>query len=260
MKIFKELLLISIAIFSSISVFSQNVGETAPDFTFQDTDGNNFTLSDHRGKVVFMFFFGNTCPSCLSVGGKTQSDINAVFESDENFVAVGLDMWDGTSNVASVSGFKSQTGIQYPLLIKAGSAGTAYGTVYDRLLVVDQDGILRHKRNTAAANDISTVIGVIEEYLLMSDIEDESFQEPSIGLFPNPVTDIARLGISLKEKQNVELLVYNSLGQLRYRTEFNLPAGISELDLDLSVLENGIHFYRLITSLREELTGKFVKR
>ncbi len=40
--------------------YALNVGEMAPDFTLQDTDGNWHTLSDYEGKVVFLFFMGAT--------------------------------------------------------------------------------------------------------------------------------------------------------------------------------------------------------
>ncbi len=41
-----------------LSVFAVNIGETAPDFTLKQYQGENVTLSDYRGKVVYLFFFG----------------------------------------------------------------------------------------------------------------------------------------------------------------------------------------------------------
>ena len=42
-----------------------NIGDTAPDFTLPDGDGNDWTLSDHRGKViVLMFYPGDDTPVC----------------------------------------------------------------------------------------------------------------------------------------------------------------------------------------------------
>lgn len=42
-----------------------NVGDTAPDFTLPDGEGNNWTLSDHHGKVVVLMFYpGDDTPVC----------------------------------------------------------------------------------------------------------------------------------------------------------------------------------------------------
>ena len=40
-------------------------GQMAPDFTLQDIDGQNFTLSSLRGKTVVLDFWGSWCPWCL---------------------------------------------------------------------------------------------------------------------------------------------------------------------------------------------------
>ena len=41
-----------------------NVGETAPAFTAQTTGGEDVSLSDFRGKVVLLDFWGAWCPPC----------------------------------------------------------------------------------------------------------------------------------------------------------------------------------------------------
>jgi peroxiredoxin len=40
------------------------LGETAPDFTAHTTDGGSLTLSDLRGSVVLLDFWGAWCPPC----------------------------------------------------------------------------------------------------------------------------------------------------------------------------------------------------
>lgn len=43
-----------------------DVGETAPDFTAHTTDGQEITLSEYRGFVVLIDFWGAWCPPCRS--------------------------------------------------------------------------------------------------------------------------------------------------------------------------------------------------
>lgn len=248
--------------FSFPALAQVDVGESAPNFSFTSSDGEEFTLSEHRGKVVFIFLFGNTCPSCLSVGNKTETQINGVFKSNENFVAVGLDMWNSSSSVASVSSFKSQTGITYPLLVKAGNMGSAYGSTYDRLLVIDQNGILKHKGTRGANADISTVVNVIMENLTTSGAGNlsETSKNKIIGVFPNPSFGDIQLRIALSDEGPVKLKVYNSLGQIVLDREELFDPGINDIELSSSFTSPGIHFYKLELQTGELLTGKFIIR
>lgn len=42
-----------------------NIGDTAPNFTLKDGSGNDWALSDHKGKtVVLMFYPGDDTPVC----------------------------------------------------------------------------------------------------------------------------------------------------------------------------------------------------
>ena len=44
-----------------------NIHDIAPNFTLKDGDGNDWTLSDHRGKtVVLLFYPGDNTPVCTA--------------------------------------------------------------------------------------------------------------------------------------------------------------------------------------------------
>jgi peroxiredoxin len=42
-----------------------NIGQKAPEFSIKDESGKLVKLSDFRGKVVFLNFWGTWCPSCV---------------------------------------------------------------------------------------------------------------------------------------------------------------------------------------------------
>jgi len=42
-----------------------NIGQKAPEFSIKDESGRLVKLSDFRGKVVFVNFWGTWCPSCV---------------------------------------------------------------------------------------------------------------------------------------------------------------------------------------------------
>jgi thiol-disulfide isomerase/thioredoxin len=56
--------IVAVGLIISISLRNQKVESLAPDFSLIDIDGNNFTLSNNRGKIVVLNFMTTWCPSC----------------------------------------------------------------------------------------------------------------------------------------------------------------------------------------------------
>ena len=62
------------------------VGEPAPNFTLQDTDGNSHTLADLRGEwTVLIWVFADWCPVC-------HGEFNDVIEMREQFESAGVNV------------------------------------------------------------------------------------------------------------------------------------------------------------------------
>lgn len=137
--------------------------DKAPAFTLTSVDGNTVSLSDFEDKVVVLFFFGNTCPTCRAVGPSIESRLNQSFSGDDEFAIVGLDQWDGNSQ--SVSNFRSTTGITFDLLLNASGVARDYSTTYDRLIIVDKEGNVDFMGRQIAANDLDVVVQRVQELL-----------------------------------------------------------------------------------------------
>ena len=135
-------------------------GSSAPGFTLINDAGDPVSLTDFSEKPLVIFFFGSTCPLCISSAPSIESKINQAFSSEEMAI-IGIDTWDG--NQASVVSFKDRTGVTFDLLLNGSMVGSDYRTTYDRLIVVDGEGKIAFKGSTSASNDISKVVNVITE-------------------------------------------------------------------------------------------------
>lgn len=135
----------------------------APDFSLTSSDGNQVKLSDFTGKVVVVFFFGNSCPSCKAAAPSIQSKLAAPYSSNSNYQILGLDQWDGNS--ASVQSFKTATGVSFPLLLTASSVAANYKTTYDRLVVIDKSGNIVFSGKQGASSDVEAVKAKVNELL-----------------------------------------------------------------------------------------------
>lgn len=141
-------------------------GEAAPDFSYTALGGMDFTLSDHKGEVVYIFFFGANCPHCRDNGPVTESKIYQKFLGKANFVAVGLDTWN--TSASEVDAFKNVTGITYPLLLNARQSLVDYygnTSAYDRSVVIDAEGKIAYMGTGFVNSDADKVAEVIEEEL-----------------------------------------------------------------------------------------------
>lgn len=118
------------------------VGEPAPDFTLVDMKGKSWTLSDLKGRVVFINFWATWCPPCreempsmqqlYDLLPKDQFTMLAVLNKDDPLLAVS---------------FAEKLGLTMPILNdRANVAGQKYGlTGLPETYVVDKQGVLREK-------------------------------------------------------------------------------------------------------------------
>jgi len=125
------------------------VGDSAPDFTLDGTEGS-FTLSDQRGRrVILLFYPGDNTPVCTKQFCAYRDAADDMSELDA--VIVGI----STQDVTSHEGFKAKYGLTTPLLADPDAeVAKAYGVFTKRfgmtkrtVFVIDTEGRIAHKHS-----------------------------------------------------------------------------------------------------------------
>jgi peroxiredoxin Q/BCP len=124
-------------------------GDSAPDFSLPDADGNTVTLSDFRGKWVVLYFYPrDNTPGCTKEACGFR-DTYLDYQSN-NVVVLGV----STDDAKSHTKFSTKFNLPFPLLSDVdGQVATAYESyglkkfmgkeymgVYRNTFVIDPDG------------------------------------------------------------------------------------------------------------------------
>ena len=228
------LLTLSILLLSGLMLHAQNVGEPAPDFTEETTDGGTFTLSDYAGKTVFMFVFGYYCSICASATDDIETEIMDVFSGNSNFVAFHPEVWGGTS--ADAAGFATQYGLTGIIGVDDGNFEAVYSGGNDKLWVVGKDQTILHKGVGSAITEIATVKAKIEQDLASTAVEEATTEE--IAVYPNPATDV--ITIQTVKAGNVTATLFDNTGK-----EMKSTIGSQTLNLTTGDIPAGAYILRI---------------
>lgn len=117
----------------------------ALDFTLTDQYGNTHTLSDYKGKTVFLNFWATWCPPCRA----EMPDIQKLYESsptegDDALIVLGV-AGPGMGSEKSEEGIKdflNKNGYTYPVVMDTtGDVFTSYGVFsYPTTFMIDKNG------------------------------------------------------------------------------------------------------------------------
>lgn len=117
----------------------------APDFTLTDQYGVEHTLSDYRGKVVFLNFWATWCPPCRAEMPDIQKLYEAYGDAEDAEVvilAVATPNVSGESDEAGVIAFLEENGYTYPVVMDpTGQVLYDYGiTAFPTTFMIDAEG------------------------------------------------------------------------------------------------------------------------
>ena len=117
------------------------IGQNAPDFTVQDSD-HKVTLSEFRGQVVVLNFWGSWCAPCIE---ETPSLIQMQAKLKKNGVTVlGVSI---DADDAAYHKFLKEFGVNFVAVRdEAQKSATLYGTFrWPETYVIDRNGVVRRK-------------------------------------------------------------------------------------------------------------------
>ena len=135
------------------------VGQSAPDFTVNGLDGEPFTLSEHRGKIVLVNWFATWCPPCRQEMPHLQSRIWERFRG-EDFVMVSIAREEKADVVAP---FVEEFEVTWPFLVDPDrSAYARYAEAFiPRNHVIGRDGTILFQSQGFEEAEFAKMIDVI---------------------------------------------------------------------------------------------------
>ncbi len=144
-------------------------GQPAPDFTLATTSGASFTLSQHRGRAVVLYFYPkDDTPGCTA-------EACAFRDQYADFLDLGADVVGVSSDSeASHQKFTQKHRLPFPLLADAGGQVRKRYEVPRALLgllpgrvtfVIDKEGIIRYIFNSlsGATDHVREAMKVVRE-------------------------------------------------------------------------------------------------
>jgi peroxiredoxin len=114
-------------------------GDSAPEFSLQDTDGIPHSLAEHRGSVVVLNFWGTWCPPCL----KELPGLSRFADEHPEVLVLGVAVESGSTKRLAAE--KERLDIRFPVVAADQLVQSAYGVrVLPTTFVIDGNGIVRH--------------------------------------------------------------------------------------------------------------------
>ena len=156
-KLFFFLLVIQCTV--SCPVFSQGGGgvkngDTAPDFTAKDQDGNTVSLSQYKGKKVVLYFYPkDDTPGCTAEACSLRDNYDSLTKAGYTILGVSTDGQDSHMNFKSkynlpftlIADVDTSINKQYKVWVEKERDGQKYWGTARTTFIIDEKGIIVNK-------------------------------------------------------------------------------------------------------------------
>lgn len=134
---------LALFIVAALAAPGWSAGKAAPDFTLKDVlQGNDYSLSQFKGKVVLINFFTFFCGPCRD----EMPDLEKINQEmkGKGFETLGIAL---SSDPTQIRFLVKQLGLNYPVLLGDEKVSKAYGNVevVPTTFIIDKQGNIVHK-------------------------------------------------------------------------------------------------------------------
>jgi PKD repeat protein len=106
--------------------------------------------------------------------------------------------------------------------------------------------------------DLSLVINT-EEIIFSINENNSSFIENDLLIYPNPVSDEARINIVMKRSSGIDIMIVDLAGRMVYNETRMLQKGSNQVELNLQNLIPGCYQVTIVPEDRVYISGKLLK-
>jgi peroxiredoxin len=147
-----------------------NIGQQAPDFSIKDQQGRVVKLSDYRGKVVFLNFWGTWCQPCVQEMPEMETLYRAFKDRKFQMLAISID-----NDWQEVNEFYKQRNLTLPSFLDPGHQVANLYKVYKypETFLIDANGyVVKHTWQEHWADP--RVMAIVENLVQQTDKEQVS--------------------------------------------------------------------------------------
>lgn len=142
------------------------VGQQAPDFTVEYTDGRTQKLSDLRGKLIMIQFTASWCGVCRKEMPHIEKNIWLKHKDNPNFALIGIDLKE---DKATTDKFAKDMNVTYPITLDMDGSRFALYTApkagVTRNIIIDKEGRIVLLTRLFEEKEFNGMVQFIDNYL-----------------------------------------------------------------------------------------------
>lgn len=258
----------SIAVCLTAATSMAQVGAVAPDFTVTDINGNSHNLYTYlnSGKVVLLDVSATWCGPCWNFHNAhyledlyaeygpngTDEVVVLFYEGDAATNAQDLDGTDAASQGDWITGTPypiiNETPLQLSLNVYAPLGYPTINVIScaDKKIKWDLWDSQAASQATSLQNMRAKVQEQIDACASAAGISENSILEATVA--PNPTSDATTIRFSAEYAQTATVQLYGVSGQLINSASHEIVSGNNEINVNMSTLQAGTYFVKVIAS------------